>query len=281
MRYEKLVPLPTAPLLLGLLLALASVATGCDNRKSDTNQKTATVPVPMKTESVDLGGGVKMEFVLIRPGSFIMGSDNGLPEEKPVHKVTLTKPFYLGTFEVTQEQWQSVMGSNPSGFNGPKLPVEQVSWNDCQIFLAKLQEKAGKKFALPTEAQWEYACRAGTTTRYSCGDNVATLAEYGWFRSKPGTTHPVGEKKPNPWGLYDMHGNVWEWCADWLNGSDPNGDATDPQGASSGSFRVLRGGAWANDAVGLRSSYRNGSTPGIRNFAFGLRCVLVVEEASP
>ena len=227
--------------------------------------------------TIDLGGGVKIEFVLIRPGSFMMGSDTGSPDEKPVHIVTLTKPFYLGKFEVTQEQWQTVMESNPSDFKGPKLPVEQVSWIDCQSFLAKLQYKTGRKFALPTEAQWEYACRAGTTTHYSFGDSDASLGEYAWFS---GNSHPVGEKKPNPWGLCDMHGNLWEWCADWYGGY-LSGDATDPQGSSSGSYRVLRGGAWTCTADSLRSAFRSIYTPGNRNNYIGLRCVMVMGEASP
>ena len=253
-----------------------------DSRMAGLRAKTAALPWG-KTGTIDLGGGVQMELVFVRPGSFMMGSDAGSSDEKPVHKVTLAKPFYLGKFEVTQEQWQAVMGSNPSNFKGPKLPVENVSWNDCQSFLTKLQEKTGRKFALPTEAQWEYACRAGTTTRYSFGDSDASLAEYGWFSSNSGsTTHPVGERKPNPWGLYDMHGNVWEWCADWFASSYPSGDATDPQGALSGSSRVLRGGAWIGSAVALRSSFRSDLRPDYCYYRdIGLRCVMVMGEAAP
>jgi formylglycine-generating enzyme required for sulfatase activity len=206
--------------------------------------------VPPKELTVDLGGGVKMEFVLIPAGSFMMGDDKGGPHQKPVHKVTITKPFYLGKYEVTQEQWQAVMGNNPSHFKGPKNPVEVVSWNDCQEFLAKLNEKlraGGAKFSLPTEAQWEYACRAGTTTRYSFGDDMDQLKDYAWFgKEAEGTTHPVGQKKPNAWGLYDMHGNVAEWCADWWDEwyYFRNPPANDPTGPNSGESRVLRGCAW-------------------------------------
>ena len=192
-----------------------------DSRMAGLRDKVAAVPGPKKTESIDLGGGARMELVLVRPGSFTMGSDTGSSDEKPVHKVTLTKPFYLGKFEVTQEQWQSVMGSNPSNFKGPKLPVEQVSWNDCQSFLAKLQEKTGRKFALPTEAQWEYACRAGTTTSYSFGDGDASLAEYAWYSpNSASSTHPAGEKKPNPWALRHARqrlGMVRRWVCQSLS----------------------------------------------------------------
>lgn len=249
-----------------------------DARMAGLRAKTAALPWP-NTGSVDLGGGVKMEFVFVRPGSFTMGSDIGPTQARPAHKVTLTKPFYLGKFEVTQEQWQSVMGKL-SNFKGPTLPVGNVSWNDCQGFMTKLQEKTGRKFALPTEAQWEYACRAGTTTRYSFGDDDASLGEYGWFSGNAArTTHPVGEKKPNPWGLHDMHGNMWEWCADW-NGVYPGGDVTDPQGPSSASNRVLRGGSAFDGAGALRSFNRGGDPADTRFGSFGLRCVMVPGEAS-
>lgn len=263
-------------------MALAGMAAGCGNRNSDADG-VAAIPGPMKTATIDLAGGVKMEFVLIPAGSFMMGSDTGNTDEKPVHKVTLTKPFYLGKFEVTQKQWKAVMGSNPSRFKGPKRPVECVSWDDCQILLTRLQVKLpGRKFALPTEAQWEYACRAGSAAKYSYGDDKGTLGEYAWFVSNSGSaTHPVGEKKPNGWGLHDMHGNVLEWCADWYCNSYPKGDAFDPQGPSSGTNRVFRSGAWSNYYGNLRSSYRDNDTPDIRYDNLGLRCVMVMGEASP
>ena len=204
--------------------------------------------------SLDLGGGVTMEFVLIPAGSFMMGSSDSDPDaadnEKPLHQVTITKPFYLGKYEVTQEQWQAVMGSNPSRFEGRKYPVHGVSWDDCQAFIAKLNEKYrgdGAKFSLPTEAQWEYACRAGSTTRFSFGDDETDLGEYAWFCDNSGhTTHPVGFKKPNAWGLYDIHGNVGEWCADWYDRNYyEQSPGTDPTGPSLGTFRVLRGGSFS------------------------------------
>ena len=160
-----------------------------------------------------------MEFVLIPAGTFMMGDKNGWDAEKPVHKVTISKPYYLGKYEVTQEQWKAVMGNNPSRLKGPRNPVEMVSWYDCQAFVAKLNEKfhaQGATFGLPTEAQWEYACRAGTTTQWSFGDDPTALEDYASWDMVGDSTfhHAVGQKKPNAWGLHDMHGNVWEWCAD-------------------------------------------------------------------
>jgi formylglycine-generating enzyme required for sulfatase activity len=236
-------------------------------------------PLEKETETIDIGDGVTMEFVLIRPGSFQMGSERNQSDEKAVHKVTLTQPYYLGKYEVTQEQWEKVMGYNPSHFKGPKLPVENVSWEDCQQFLAALSKKVGRKFVLPTEAQWEYACRAGTTTHFSHGDDEATLGEYSWHSGNSDlTTHPVGEKKPNPWGLYDIHGNVFEWCQDWYYDVYPRGDAVDPKGPAKGTRRVIRGGAWLYVIDNHRSSDRGFSPPDYRINEYGLRCVLQIHE---
>jgi serine/threonine protein kinase/formylglycine-generating enzyme required for sulfatase activity len=204
--------------------------------------------------AVDLGGGIQMEFVLIHPGSFRMGSDLG--DEGPAREVTITEPFYLGKYEVTQEQWEAVMGTNPSLFKGPKLPVENVSADDAQDFLGRVRTKTGRALALPTEAQWEYSCRAGSSTRYSFGDSPASLGEYAWFADNSDRiTHPVGEKKPNRWGLYDMHGNVWERCRDGNN------------------LHAIRGGAYSLEPKGLRSSNRAEDSRGYSRV--GLRCVLV------
>ena len=205
-----------------------------------------------------------MEFVLIPAGAFTMGSPDSDPNaydnEKPAHQVTISEPFYMGKYEVTQAQWQAVMGANPSAFKGDDRPVESVSWNDIQDFIKKLnkqeQRANGVLCRLPTEAQWEYAARAGTTTRYSFGDDAANLDDYAWYSENAGkTTHPVGQKKHNAWGLYDMHGNVWEWVQDWY---DPYAAEamTDPSGPASGAERVIRGGGWGSAALNARSARR-------------------------
>lgn len=237
-----------------------------------------------KELTVDLGSGVKLEMVLIPAGSFNMGGAN----EKPVHKVTITKPFYLGTYEVTQDQWEAVMGDNPSQFKGAKYPVEQVSWDDCQKFLFKLNENSGGqggKFVLPTEAQWEYACRAGSTTQYCFGDDEARLGDYAWYDKNSdrvgNKTRPVGEKAPNAWGLYDMHGNVWEWCADWYGDNYySKSPADDPSGSTTGTGRVTRGGGWLDPARRCRSAVRGSGESGRRLVYLGLRVARVPESES-
>jgi formylglycine-generating enzyme required for sulfatase activity len=223
---------------------------------------------------------MKMEMVLIPAGEFMMGSpesdkDAG-GDEHPQHRVRITKPFYLGNYPVTQEQWEAVMGSNPSHFKGPKNPVEQVSWDDCQQFLTKLSAKAGGgKFSLPTEAQWEYARRAGSTTRYCFGDEESKLGEYAWYGENSGlNTHPVGEKKPNAWRLYDMYGNVRQSCQDWYRfGYHANSPTDDPAEADpSGGFgRVGRGGTWWAPARNCRSARRDLHGPGDRRNDLGFR----------
>ena len=173
------------------------------------------------------------------------------------------------------------MGNNPSNFKGPKNPVEQVSWDDCQRFLKKLNEKVGGgKFSLPTEAQWEYACRAGSTTRYYFGDDESELGDYAWYDENSGSkTHPVGEKKPNAWGLYDMHGNVWEWCQDWYDGGYyAKSPMDDPTGPATGSYRVGRGGGWFNAARLCRSANRDYFVPGVGSTHLGLRVSRVAAE---
>ena len=181
--------------------------------------------------------------------------------EHPQHRVRITKPFYLGKYLVTQEQWEAVMGSNPSEFKGPKNPVEMVSWEDCQQFLGKLNAKSSSgasKFQLPSEAQWEYACRAGSKTKYCFGDDESKLGEYAWYDANSGnTTHPVGGKKPNAWGLYDMHGNVCEWCQDWWGrdyyAKSPADDPTGLPRARTACFAAVAGAA-RRGAAGRRSA---------------------------
>lgn len=225
---------------------------------------------PGETKTITLPGGVTLEMVWCPPGTFTMGSNDGDSDERPVHQVTLTKGFWIGKTEVTQAQWKSVMGNNPSDHEGDDLPVECVSWDDCMEFC----KKTGLE--LPTEAQWEYACRAGSTGPYA---GTGNLDDMGWYGGNSGRqTHPVGTKQPNAWGLYDMHGNVWEWCADWY-GDYPSGAVTDPKGASSGSYRVWRGGSWGNDAASCRSAGRNdGYYPSSRYDNLGFRLSRTLSE---
>lgn len=217
-----------------------------------------------------------IELMLIPAGSFIMGSENGLASEKPVHRVTITEGFYMGRYEVTQAQWHGLMGNHPSHFKGcDNCPVENVSWDDVQSFINRLNESNDRfRYRLPTEAEWEYACRAGTT-----GDYAGNLSEMGWSSENAGSkTHAVGGKQPNAWGLADMHGNVWEWCQDWYH-ETYHGAPTDGSAWLSGGeqeYRVLRGGSWYFDATYLRSAFRSGNTTVNRYATLGIRLVAVV-----
>ena len=220
------------------------------------------------------GNSIGMNFTLIPAGEFMMGSEKGHDHEKPVHKVELGKPFYLGTYSVTQREWKSVMGDNPSEFKGDDLPVEQVSWNDVQEFIRKLNDKEGTdKYRLPSEAEWEYACRAGATTRYSFGDSESKLGDYAWYaKNSDKKTHPVGQKLPNPYGLYDVHGNVCEWVLD--TGHDSyNGAPTDGSAWESGYdfVRVCRGGNYISFARNCRSAYQLHLIFDARNDFIGFR----------
>jgi formylglycine-generating enzyme required for sulfatase activity len=218
-----------------------------------------------------------MHFVLIPAGTFMMGSgieQEGDEDEQPQHQVTLSRPFYVQTTPVTQGQWHQVMGENPSFFRecGEDCPVENVSWDEVQEFIEKLNRMGGTdQYRLPTEAEWEYACRAGSTGSFCFGEDVAELGKYGWYEENSGkSTHPVGLLKANPWGLYDVHGNACEWCQDWY-GQYPPGPVTDPQGPAVGEHRVLRGGSWDGDADDLRSAYRLRFSPGYRYNHVGFR----------
>jgi len=290
-------PVPSGPSLTGfyvaicILLALALLGTWIwtlipkwpfDAEEARRRQREAAAQLGLPVEKiVDLGDGVVIELVLIPAGSFKMGSpDNEAGrwgnQDGPVHRVRITRAFYIGKHEVTQEVWEKVMGTNPSSFKGAKNPVDSVSWDDCQEFLKKLNAlgKERGQFRLPTEAEWEYACRAGTKTRFCSGDADGGLADYAWFDANSGgAPHPVGTRKPNAWGLHDTHGNVWEWCADWY-GEDYYGKSLrdDPTGPATGSIRVLRGGSWFNDAGLCRSAFRN--FPDLRIAYLGFRVVV-------
>jgi formylglycine-generating enzyme required for sulfatase activity len=248
---------------------------------------------------------LNMKFVYIKPGTFMMGSpphELGRDEDEAQHQVTLTQGFYLAITEVTQGQWQKVMGSNPSHFKhcGDNCLVESVSWDDCQAFIQRLnQREKTDKYRLPTEAEWEYACRAGTITdiytgpmKALGGNNAPALDKVGWYGGNSCAvyegafdcstwserqyecprcgTHPVAAKKPNAWGLYDMLGNVWEWCQDWYKESLA-GPVTDPTGPSSGDFRVCRGGSWDSFALGCRAATRFNEEPDYKDHLMGLR----------
>ncbi len=221
-----------------------------------------------------------MAFCFIPPGVFNMGSpagEVGRFADEVQHRVTLTHGFYLGKCPVTQAQWERVMGANPSHFKGADLPVETVSWDDCQTFLRKF----GSGARLPTEAEWEYACRAGTTTALNNGTALTSvkgpcpnLDAVAWYdQNSRGTTHPVGLKQPNGWGLHDMHGNVWEWCSDRC-GEYPTGGVTNPQGAQDGTNRMGRGGSWVSYANYCRVAYRINNAPAYRDNVYGLRAIL-------
>ena len=232
------------------------------------------------TISIPVKDGISIDMVRVEAGTFTMGATAEMKdpwkEEKPTHQVTLTNDYYIGKYEVTQALWKAVMGNNPSNFKGDDLPVEQVSWDDCQEFISKLNRITGKTFRLPTEAEWEYAARGGNKSRgyqYSGSNNLSDVA---WFRDNSGSkTHAVGTKQPNELGIYDMSGNVWEWCQDWF-GKYKRSSQVNPTGANSGSGRVLRGDGWFSFSfVRLgRSSCRYCYTPDYSVNHLGLRLVL-------
>ena len=189
--------------------------------------------------------------------------------------VTITRPFYIGVHPVTQAQYREVTGVSPSNFKGDSNPVESVSWLAAEEFCGAMSAHTGRSVRLPTEAEWEYACRAGTTTRYSFGDDEAMLGRYTWFKDNSGgKTHPVGQKQSNPWGLHDMHGNVCDWCSDWYADSYANAGDVDPQGPGSGTARVMRGGDWYIHAWRCRSARRNDTDPDNHGNNVGVRVVV-------
>ena len=263
--------IPVLLVLLGLFSGEAKGEEGVEPEKSFTNS-------------------IGMKFVYIESGSFMKGSGltpselesqfggkaKWYTDERPQHQVILTRSFYIQITEVTQGQWSKIMGINPSIFRscGETCPVEKVSWYDAREFIKKLNEKEQTdKYRLPTESEWEYACRANNTAAFCFGKDKKELEDYAWHHPNSwDRTHRVGQKKPNAWGIYDMHGNVWEWCEDWY-GDYPSQSVTDPKGPSSGSQRVSRGGSWRSVSRFCRSAYRYGVDPAYRRPSGGLRLV--------
>jgi formylglycine-generating enzyme required for sulfatase activity/tRNA A-37 threonylcarbamoyl transferase component Bud32 len=250
----------------------------------DASAESPAEPIVEVKQLPTIENSIGMTLIEIPPGYFLMGSHNG----RPNHKVQITRPFYLGQTEVTNAQWRKVMASVPSEWKDEERPVEHVSWEDAAEFCRKLsaspEEKAAKiAYRLPTEAEWEFACRAGTTTRHWFGDDDSLVGNYAWlYWNSRGTTHPVGKKKPNPWGLYDMRGNVWEWCSDWSDVTEyaPNEIVVDPQGPSysAESKRVVRGGCLGDNP----DSFASESPPETRTRGIGFRVVAVLKDvASP
>jgi formylglycine-generating enzyme required for sulfatase activity len=295
MSFQKITAAATcAAFTFAALAAVLFATTGCCERPAAEPPS----PVVGSPWTLRLSNNVSLEMLPVAAGSFTMGSPSSEPGREgrffegseTQHRVNITKPYWLGKYEVTQAQWEAVTGSTPSEFKGASRPVENVSWTDIVGFCATLTEQeraagrlpAGYRYTLPTEAQWEYACRAGTTTPFSTGNNLTTgQANYdgnyhyngnakGEYRK---ATTNVGSFAANAWGFYDMHGNVWEWCSDWY-GSYLSGSETDPLGAASGSFRVRRGGGWFYGALSCRSADRNYGVPGFRLNSLGFRLAL-------
>jgi formylglycine-generating enzyme required for sulfatase activity len=227
----------------------------------------------------NIGNSTKIDFILIPSGEFLMGSpseeQDRFDDESPIHKVTIKNSFYMCKYPVTQKEWKNIMGNNPSYFKGEDMPVDSVSWEDAQEFIKKLNEIEGNnKYRLPSESEWEFACRAGTQTRYPFGDDGSKLYEYAWYDKNSGKkTHPVGQKKPNPWGLYDMHGNVWEWCQDTehenYNGAPSDGSAWEGEIAALESFVVVAG-ITSIRAAGQRIALKLSLPPVTPTLAFAL-----------
>jgi formylglycine-generating enzyme required for sulfatase activity len=254
-----------------LLLCLA-------NRGADADPPFAVAPLGSKQAKdlqkawadhhgvpVQFTNSIGMKLNLIPPGEFMMGSPErkvGHQDDETQHLVKISKPFYLSVYEVTQQQYEQVMNNNPSKSKNTTKLVAIASWNNAVTFCQKLSEQEGMKYHLPTEAEWEYACHAGTTTIYSFGDDATELPQYAWYyENSTSSTHPVGELKPNPWGLHDMHGNVWEWCQDWYAAYGSAKVVSDPKGPAQGVRRVLRGGAFFTGPAYIRTADRHSDLP--------------------
>ena len=251
--------------------------------QSSEKQEDCYAEAEVRTFNVN---GVSFDMILVKGGTFSMGNDEKgffsglfsmLEDDRPLHNVVLTRDYYMGRSQVTQSLWKAVMGSNPSYFKGDDRPVESVSWNDCQEFISKLNEITGMKFRLPTEAEWEFAARGGNKSKHYKYSGSNNLDDVAWYESNAKSkTHPVGTKQPNELGIYDMSGNVWEWCSDWY-GSYCSEAQTNPKGAASGNYRVCRGGSWDDDAWYCRSTYRDGDSPGYGVINIGFRLALTVK----
>ena len=287
----------SAPSNLQITLMKESVGAGIANQQQSENQQSSNTYVASSSNnssgtpsvasgsnaiSIPVKDGISIEMVKVEAGTFMMGAtsemkdsyDDPYSDEKPVHQVTLTNDYYMSKYEVTQALWEAVMGSNPSRYKGDNLPVEMVSWDDCQEFISKLNSLTGRKFRLPTEAEWEFAARGGNKSRgyqYSGSYNIDDVAWY--HNNSDSKTHAVGTKQSNELGLYDMTGNVWEWCQD-RSGSYSSSPQTNPIGAVSGAGRVYRGGSWGSSAGFCRTSYRGFCIPDNRGYSMGLRLVL-------
>lgn len=264
----------------GFVIALL-VTAGC-SASEDIALPRRTVadvePVPARTMQLDLGSSVTMTLVRVRAGSFVMGSPRSeLGREKnegPQTHVTLTRDYWIGQTEVTQTEFWAVLGRNPSIFTGDSLPVNNVSWEDATEFCAAASEFTGRSVLLPTEAQWEYACRAGTTTPWITGDDHEGIADYAWFDgNSEGVLHPVGAKKPNSWGIHDMTGNATEWCRNWYY-EYPGGEVKDPAGPAKGDFAVLRPGVFYLDEFMTRSAARLHWPKDAKDKYYGFRVIV-------
>ncbi len=277
-----------------LLTLLTGLIGGCGD--GDDDEAASRVPQQVTTKT-------GIEMMLIPGGEFIMGDSRGEDDEKPAHKVKISA-FYMDKYEVTQDAYEKMMGKNPAKFKGPDKPVERVSWFGAIQYCNMRSLREGLSpcydletlkcnyetdgYRLPTEAEWEYACRAGTRTNYSFGNATGKLGQYAWSKANANkTTHPVGQKKPNPWGFYDMHGSVWEWCNDHYDEDYyQKSPVENPNGPAVGEERVLRGGSWASGAQSARSSSRYSETPGFADVcfgyeAYGFRCVRrAIQDAS-
>ena len=247
------------------LMLTAHVANAGASAQNAAARKTGDV------KTITLPGGATMEMIWCAPGSFTMGSpitEAGRFDDETQHTVTITRGFWLGKYEVTQRQWESVMHSNLSRFKGPDNPIENISWHDCMMFVRRVKSETKLPVRLPTEAEWEYACRAGSESAISGNGKLPDMA---WYDDNSECqTHEVGTHTPNAWGFFDMHGNVLEWCADWFSLPTSDGVA-DPKGPPSGSFKMLRGGCWFFYERDCRSAYRLKRDPTLRNCIFGFR----------